>query len=69
MTVSLSDLFDKDPADLTPEDETAIVNALRERREAWAAEESRSKRTGTRASRKKENRLTIEDLGDITVDL
>lgn len=71
--VTISDLFEKESAELTAEDRKQIVDYLRARRHIWVEEEARARSTGKRAKldagAARKVKLDDLDLDDLVADL
>lgn len=64
-TLTLNDLMNKDPAELTREEENIIISEFRKGRAQWADEDRAAKTQGRRAKTSK----GIKDLSKVQVDL
>ena len=62
LTPTLKELFDKEPLELSPEDRRRLIEAMRERRTVWMAEEARAANSGKNPSWKTKGTSRIEDL-------
>ena len=63
---SIQELIDTDPRELTDKDLRTIVVYQRANREVWLKNEEEAKASGGRTKKPK---LTLEDMGDLTLDL